>query len=242
MLDSEGKAPDTTKYKDDIKMVQLRIDELASQLEENKEKFDLNNVLQRAPKPSSWKGSKEEPGKSKEVKKPTAEAARQIKLSESGQLFLEANCHFYGHGAEKNIDLAIDKYEQSAKMGNINASLALGKIYEKGIGVKVDLYDAFVHYHNAATKMEPHALYKIGQLIEKGMVLEEDKSTKKNVKQILGFYKSAIENGSTQATVRMAQIYENGEYGQQADHTKALELYESVVEDEDEAMNFIGSE
>ena len=92
MLDSEGKAPDASKYKDDIKMVQLRIDELASQLEENKEnKFDLNNVLQRAPKPASWKGSKEETGKSKEIKKPTTEAARQIKLSESGQLFLEAN-------------------------------------------------------------------------------------------------------------------------------------------------------
>jgi len=90
--------------------------------------------------------------------------------------------------------------------------------------------------------MDPYALYKMGDLIEKGMGMEENQSSKKNVKQILGFYKRAIENGSTKAAVRMAQIYENGEYGQTADLNKAMELYENVVEEEDEAMNALGNE
>jgi TPR repeat protein len=219
----------------------MRIDELAGQLTENNEKIDLNQVLQRPQRSMGYRSSTNELGQGK-AKEKKQEVVRQIKLSESGQIFLEANCLFHGHGDGKNIDLAIDKYEQAAKMGNVNASLALGMIYEQGIGVKLDLYDAFVHYHNAAQKMDPHALYKIGDLIEKGMGLEENKSSKKNVKQILGFYKRAIENGSTKAAVRMAQIYENGEYGQAVDFQKALDFYEGVLEDEDEAMNAVGSE
>ena len=147
VLDSQSKGTDTSKYQEDIRHVQMRIDELAGDLEENKGRLDLNNVLQNAPR-HNWRNSKDEAGKRKEIKK--HENVRKIKLSESGQLFLEANCLFYGHGGDKNIDLAIDKYEQSENMGNVNASTALGKVYEKGIGVKVDLYESFIHYHKAA--------------------------------------------------------------------------------------------
>lgn len=125
-------------------------------------------------------------------------------------------------------------------MGNINALMALGKIYEQGIGVKVDLYNAFVHYHEAAKKMEPQALYKLGELIEKGVGDEDNERNR--TKQILGFYKNAIEKGSTKARVRMAQIYESGEHGMKVDKGKALELYESCIEEEPEAMASVGLE
>ena len=47
-------------------------------------------------------------------------------------------------------------------MGSINARMALAKIYEEGIGVKIDLYQAYIHYHEAGSKkMEPQALYKL---------------------------------------------------------------------------------
>ena len=239
VLDAQAKGTDTTKYKDDIRFVQFRIDELSGQLEENKNRLDLNAVLPKAPR-QNWKNSKEETGRKKEVSK--VESTSKIKLSESGRLFLEANKLFYGLGDDRNIDLAIDKYEQSARMGSTNASLALGKIFEEGIGVKADLLESFTHYRNAARNRHPLALYKMGELLEKGDGLEEGQSRITTMKQILGSYKSARDHGSTKAVVRLAQMYEKGEYGQQQDNNKALELYQSVVNEEDVAMNAIGSE
>lgn len=124
-------------------------------------------------------------------------------------------------------------------MGNVKAMVALGKIYEEGIGVRVDQLEAFRYYHKAAWKNEPQALYKFGQLFEKGIGVEEDSSPSKIAKQIIVCYKKAVEEGSSKAAVRLAQIYENREYNTK-DEGKAQELYEKTIETEEEAMNYIG--
>ena len=56
---------------------------------------------------------------------------------------LEADCLFFGHGIEQNIEDAIYWYERSAEMGNSKAMLALGRIFEHGTGVRVQLEIAF---------------------------------------------------------------------------------------------------
>jgi uncharacterized protein len=49
----------------------------------------------------------------------------------------------------------------------------------------------------------------------------------------------AVEEGSSKAAVRLAQIYENREYNTK-DVGKAQELYEKAIETDEEAMNYIG--
>jgi hypothetical protein len=199
VMDTDSKQADASKYKEDIHMVQLRIDDLANKLhQENQSKNELGergNKLNlgemfppRLPRPSNRRESREELNKLRD-KKGDNDAARQIKLNEAGQLCIEANCLFNGHGWEKNIELAIYKYDQAAKMGNVKSMVALGKIYEEGIGVRVDPIEAFKNYHMAAWKNDPQALYKFGQLLEKGIGVEEDNSPSKVAKQIIVCYK-----------------------------------------------------
>lgn len=48
-----------------------------------------------------------------------------------------ADCKFFGIGdEEENINEAIKLYEKSAALNNTKAMMALGRIYEQGIGCK----------------------------------------------------------------------------------------------------------
>lgn len=238
VMENGGKSMNTREYHEEIRQVQLKMDDLATKLEENKEKLDLDSIINKPPR-SGWRNKREEvTDKDKDQGKQPLEGLSKIKLSEAGKIFIQANSHFYGHGAEKNIDLALDCYEQSAKMGNVNAQMALGKIYEEGVGVKADRYNAFVYYFDAAQRREPYAIYKCAVLMEKG---EGEPDEEVRLNKAYQYYKLANDLGSTKARVRMAQILENGEFGVQEDKRKAYELYESVVTEEDEAMNSIGS-
>jgi hypothetical protein len=44
--------------------------------------------------------------------------------------------------------------------------MALGRIYENGIGTKIDVVKAFYFYDQAAAKNEPYALFWLGKACE----------------------------------------------------------------------------
>ena len=44
--------------------------------------------------------------------------------------------------------------------------MVLGRLYEDGIGTKRDLKKALYYYTNAASELEPYAIYKIGMFCE----------------------------------------------------------------------------
>ena len=44
--------------------------------------------------------------------------------------------------------------------------MALGRIYEQGIGTKVDLIKAYQYFDAAAAKNEPYAIYWLGHQCE----------------------------------------------------------------------------
>ena len=47
--------------------------------------------------------------------------------------------------------------------------LALGRIYEQGIGtIRQDVAKALAYYDHAMQFMEPYAFYKVGQFLELG--------------------------------------------------------------------------
>ena len=54
-------------------------------------------------------------------------------------------------------------YEKSAELGDPKAMMALGRIYENGLGTKIDLSKAFFYYDMAAERNEPYALYWLGK-------------------------------------------------------------------------------
>lgn len=48
------------------------------------------------------------------------------------------------------------------ELGNAKAMMALGRIYEKGIGIKPDFSQAAIYYEKAAALNQPYALYWLG--------------------------------------------------------------------------------
>ena len=51
-------------------------------------------------------------------------------------------------------------------MGESKAMLALGRIFENGLGTKVDMERAYYYYDMAAEKSEPYAHYCLGRFCE----------------------------------------------------------------------------
>lgn len=69
---------------------------------------------------------------------------------------------FFGFGEIQNLENALDLYLKSAELGNPKAMMALGRIYEQGLGTKIDLIKAYQYYDAAAAKNEPYAIYWLG--------------------------------------------------------------------------------
>lgn len=229
---------DTTEIESEVKRVMNRIDDLDRNINENIDKRSLNKLIKQ---PSRRKMRSHANEKGKEIiiveESERVGAISQNNLGKAETLFQDAHWYLIGEGTRKDVERAIDLYEESAKLGNADAYLALGNIYEKGLGVRADLEAAADHYKMAAEYGKPLALYKIGQFIEKRVIQYNTK--KESIEQMFENYTNAIEAGSVEAKIRIAQIYEKGEYGVVVDKKKALQLYQDAA-DHEEAMNSIG--
>ena len=85
----------------------------------------------------------------------------------SEQFCLKADRIFFGL-IDDNVQKAIELYENSASLESSKAMLALGRIYENGIGTDQDISLAFDYYDDAAGQNEPYAFYNLGQFFERG--------------------------------------------------------------------------
>jgi uncharacterized protein len=72
------------------------------------------------------------------------------KFNKGQEYCLEAHCLLEGHGIEPSTEDAILWFEKSANLGEPRAIYSLGKIYEEGIGVRIDISKAVQHYERAA--------------------------------------------------------------------------------------------
>jgi TPR repeat protein len=50
---------------------------------------------------------------------------------------------FFGFGELENVENALELYKRSAELGNPKAMMALGRIFEQGIGTKADPIKAY---------------------------------------------------------------------------------------------------
>lgn len=78
----------------------------------------------------------------------------------------ESNEEIYEKGVSAfqsgDYALAVDCYQQSAKMGFGKAYLALGFMYEDGLGVEQSDRKAFEHFYEADLNREPLGTFKTG--------------------------------------------------------------------------------
>ncbi|CAI2385066.1 unnamed protein product [Moneuplotes crassus] len=221
----------------DIKDVQLQMDKLADNIKENNEKRDLDKVIRQPTRPRNKKSTLGiEEKKSVDSTKGLGSAIP--KNTKAEQLLLDGHCYFYGEGTKKNFEKAVDLYEESAKLGDLNACMALGDFYESDLQHRADYEMAAYYYKIAADLNQPYALYKTGYFIEKGF---HNYNTDDEARiAMFRSYKAAMELGNTEATLRYAQIYEKGEHSVKVDKDRALKIYEEVSFD-DQALNSIGA-
>ena len=97
----------------------------------------------------------------------------QMKKSKQAENFcFQADCILFGFSKVETVESAISLYQKSVELGNSKAMMALGRIYERGIGgIKVDLDKAFSFYDAAANENEAYAIFWIGKQWEVSLAL-----------------------------------------------------------------------
>ncbi len=78
---------------------------------------------------------------------------------DSGWL-MQGNCYRFGHGVQKNLDLAIDRCERATDTvdytkARYSAHYELGTMYETGEGVDQDYTKAFENNNHSAHQLNP---------------------------------------------------------------------------------------
>lgn len=152
------------------------------------------------------------------------------------EYYLEAMCLLHGHGIEANTGYALSWFERSAELGEPRAFYALGSIYEKGQGVRIDKQNAAGYFKRGAEQHhEPNAQFKLSQYYQKGGYEILGNDGKPNVKKAFKLLEDSANQDCGEAMRELGQVYEKGgmhegEYGPfikliEVDLNKALDLY-----------------
>ena len=125
--------------------------------------------------------------------------------------------------------LAKQQFEQRAKLrklarvGDAQAAMDIGGIYERGEGVSVNLSKAAEWYSMALEKNHPQAQFKIGQLTIEG------RGVSKDVVSGMALLTASAEQGNVDAQNFLGQLYEKGELVTQ-DYETAATYYQAAVD------------
>lgn len=79
-----------------------------------------------------------------------------------------ATAYATGHGAQRDLHLAVQWYEKAAQAGLAPAQYRLGSLYEKGLGVTRNANQAMVWYRKAADKGNVRAMHNLAVLTAEG--------------------------------------------------------------------------
>ncbi len=137
-----------------------------------------------------------------------------------------------GIGCEKDIDKAISYYEKTSMMGDTEAMLALGNLYDEGKEVAKDKLKALHYYQMAADKDDSHGSYNAGRLL-----LEQDIN---NVQEALYYLEIASEKGIGMASLTISNLYYYG-VGIQKDIDQAIDYCKlAIKQGTNEGYNNLG--
>jgi len=109
---------------------------------------------------------------------------------------------------------AMSEWKPLAEQGDVSAQYNLGLLYESGLGVVQDAFEAVKWYRLAADQGDASAQYNLGVIYDEGHGVPQDYT--KAVK----WYKLAAEQGDASAQSNLGVMYDNG-WGVPHDHITA---------------------
>lgn len=109
---------------------------------------------------------------------------------ERGRALLEQACDAYAAG---NLAEAVRQFQQAARLGNPNAQINLGNLYDAGEGVEMSFKFAAHYYRLAAKKGLPEAAYNLAFAYK----------NRGNDKWAKFWFRRASEMGDTDATAEL---------------------------------------
>ncbi len=140
-------------------------------------------------------------------------------LTSPSQYALEKGLQFFhGEGVTQDFTTAAKYFEQAADLGNGEAYLNLGFLYDLGIGVQQDYQQAAKWYRMAAAQGDATAQFNLGILYSFGRGVE------KNFEKAANWYTQAAEQGYVDAQYNLGVLYEEGR-GVQRDPLTADKWY-----------------
>ncbi|MDB5623197.1 MAG: hypothetical protein JWR39_1760 [Devosia sp.] len=118
---------------------------------------------------------------------------------------------------------AISNYQAAIAMGFPLAEVALGGLYELGLGLEQNAGEAVRLYQKAFDEAKlPIAAANLGYVFDAGIGVEADRA------KAARFYEIASDAGISWASTSLGWLYEQG-LGVEADYPKAVELYQAAA-------------
>ena len=151
-----------------------------------------------------------------------------------GATYSLALAQLYGWIGYKDTEMAIENLQQGAKKDHPPSMVLLGELYEEGIYIEKNPYEAFNNYRKAAEIGDPIGMAKLGHCYEIGLHVDKD------VDKAFNWYERATDTGSTEGMAQMGRCYMEG-ISVKANLKTGLDWYTKAAEANNlSAMNFLG--
>lgn len=135
---------------------------------------------------------------------------------------------------QQNYPEALYYYQQAAKLGDVWSQYLLGKMYEDGKGIELNMRQAANWYVQAAKQGHSKAQATLGFMYSKGNGVNQDYS------QAIHWYRKAAVQGHISAQYNLAYLYSRGT-GVAKDYQQAAYwLQKSAIQGDDDAQNSLG--
>lgn len=156
----------------------------------------------------------------------------------SEAMLMVAEMYASGHGTNRNIETAFERYKQAADKGEPQALYAVGECYFYGNGVGRDVQQAIFYLTQSAAYNNVYAMDLLANIYRKGTGLRE-----KNLAEAHRLLTAAASRGYLDAQGNLAVMIALGEVpGEPADPQRAAELLRDGAEqDNPHCMYLYGS-
>lgn len=137
--------------------------------------------------------------------------------------------------AFQKLDEARSWHEKASAAGHSKATTALALFLLEGLGGPVDETRGLELLQNSAKKGEPLALLNLGNLHERGRLVEQDHH------KAAALYESSARAGSIEAKVRLGEFYYHSPNDESPDYDRAFPLFlEAAEAGNADAQNYLG--
>ena len=120
---------------------------------------------------------------------------------------------------QNNYSSALNYYSKAASLGNTDALVFIGQLYEFGGGVKQNYANALTYYTKSANLGNSTAIYNIGNLYENGHGVKQDYT------KAMQYYQKSASLRNAHAMLAISNMYSSGK-GVAKNNAKADEWYE----------------